>query len=123
LNIFVIDDSADDRLLYRRVLKSAFGDRLNLIEESSGESRLDAVEHAEPDCILFDYFQPGRNGIGVLKRIRLKFPYLPIILLTGQGSEAIAVQSIWEGAQDYITKAEITPDTLVPYVIDSDNSL
>jgi signal transduction histidine kinase len=62
--------------------------------------------------VLLDYSLPGRNGIEVLKRIRLKYPYLPIVLLTGQGSEAIAVESIKQGAQDYITKSNITRDTL-----------
>jgi two-component system CheB/CheR fusion protein len=48
----------------------------------------------------------------VLKLIRLKHPHLPVILLTGQGSEAIAIRSMKEGAQDYITKAAITPEML-----------
>jgi signal transduction histidine kinase len=112
LDVLVIDDSDDDRMLYRRILKGAFGDRLNLIEETSSESGLGAIEKTEPHCVLLDYSLPGRNGIEVLKRIRSTHPYLPIILLTGQGNEAIAAQSIKEGAQDYITKAEITSDAL-----------
>jgi signal transduction histidine kinase len=112
LNVLAIDDNIDDLRLYRRVLDKAFGDLLHLAEEASGESGLDAIENAEPSCVLLDYSLPGRNGIEVLKRIRPKHPYLPVILLTGQGSESVAVQSLKEGAQDYITKAEITPDTL-----------
>jgi signal transduction histidine kinase len=112
VSVLVIDDSIDDRLLYRRVLNKAFGDRLKLSEAPSGESGLDGIEKADPCCILLDYSLPGRNGIEVLKRIRLDYPYLPVVLMTGQGSEAIAVQSIKEGAQDYITKEEITSETL-----------
>jgi signal transduction histidine kinase len=112
LNLLVIDDSHDDRLLYRRVLKEAFGDRLRLMEETGGEEGIGAIDRAEPDCVLLDYSLPGRNGIEVMKRIRLKHPHLAIIMLTGQGNEAIATQSIKEGAQDYIIKAEITRDTL-----------
>jgi signal transduction histidine kinase len=112
LNIFVIDDSADDRALYRRALKEAFGATLSLAEEASGERGLAAIEKAEPDCVLLDYSLPGHNGIEVLKRIRSRHPHLPVILLTGQGNEAIAVQAMKEGAQDYITKAAITPETL-----------
>jgi signal transduction histidine kinase len=112
VSVLVVDDSADDRLLYRRVLNKVFGDRLKLSEAPSGESGLDGIVNAEPCCVLLDYSLPGRNGIEVLKQIRLDYPYLPVVLMTGQGSEAIAVQSIKEGAQDYITKEEITPDTL-----------
>jgi signal transduction histidine kinase len=112
LSVLVIDDSSDDRMLYRRVLKEAFIDRLRITEEASGESGLAAIEKSEPHCVLLDYSLPGRNGIDVLKRIRAKHKYLPVILLTGQGNEAVAVQSMKEGAQDYITKAAITADTL-----------
>jgi signal transduction histidine kinase len=112
LNVLVIDDSVDDRMLYRRVLKEAFGERLILVEEASGESGLGAIERTEPCCVLLDYSLPGRNGIEVLKLIRLKHPHLPVILLTGQGSEAIAIRSMKEGAQDYITKAAITAEML-----------
>jgi signal transduction histidine kinase len=112
LNVLVIDDSDDDRKLYQRVLRLAFGDRLNLLEETNGESGLDAIEKAEPHCVLLDYSLPGRDGIEVLRRIRNKHLHLPIIILTGQGNEAIAARSIKEGAQDYITKSEITPEAL-----------
>jgi signal transduction histidine kinase len=112
LAVLVIDDNVDDRLLYRRVLKKAFGDRLSLAEEASGERGLDAIAKTEPRCVLLDYSLPGRNGIEVLKLIRLKHPHLPVILLTGQGSEAIAIRSMKEGAQDYITKATITVELL-----------
>jgi signal transduction histidine kinase len=112
LDVLVIDDSVDDRMFYRRVLKEAFGERLSLAEETSGERCLEAIEKTEPRCVLLDYSLPGRNGIEVLKRIRLKYPHLAVILLTGQGSEAIAVRSMKEGAQDYITKATITPEML-----------
>jgi CheY-like chemotaxis protein len=112
LNLLVIDDSVDDRMLYRRALTGAFGKRLNLTEEASGDNALDAIEHAEPLCVLLDYSLPGRNGIEVLKRIRAKHKHLAVVLLTGQGNEDIAVRAMKEGAQDYITKATITSETL-----------
>jgi PAS domain S-box-containing protein len=112
VNVLVIDDSEDDRELYRRVLKAAFGGRLNFLEETNGSSGLNAIEKVKPNCVLLDYSLPGQNGIEVLKRIRNTHPHLPIILLTGQGNEAIAAQSIKDGAQDYITKGEITTETL-----------
>jgi signal transduction histidine kinase len=65
-----------------------------------------------PGCVLLDYSLPGRHGIEVLKRIRPNHPHLPVILLTGQGNEAIAVQAMKEGAQDYIIKTSITAETL-----------
>jgi signal transduction histidine kinase len=112
VRVLVIDDSIDDRMLYRRTLKKVFGDRLSITEQPTGENMLQVIEKADPSCVLLDYSLPGQNGIELLKLIRTTYLHLPVILMTGQGSEAIAVQSIKEGAQDYITKAEVNPDTL-----------
>jgi len=112
LAILVIDDNEEDRMLCQRSLKSALGDSLLFMEAGNGESGLEAIEKHTPGCILLDYSLPGRNGIEVLKRIRAKHPYLPVIMLTGQGNEAIAVESMKEGAQDYIVKSAITPEAL-----------
>ena len=112
LKLLLIDDSDDDRELCSRVLRLAFGDRLILVEETSGDCGLAAIENTAQDCILLDYSLPGRNGIEVLKRIRSRHPHLPVIMLTGAGSAGIAAQSIKEGAEDYITKADITPGVL-----------
>jgi signal transduction histidine kinase len=112
LTVLVIDDSSDDRMLYRRVLREAFGDRLRFLEEGSGESGLAVIAKGEPRCVLLDYSLPGRNGIEVLKRIRVAHKHLPVILLTGQGNEFVAVQAMKEGAQDYITKTAITAESL-----------
>jgi DNA-binding NtrC family response regulator len=106
IKICVIDDSEDDRMLYRRALSAAFGARLQLVEADSGEVGYEAIVKAEPSCVLLDYSLPGRNGVEVLKRIRAAYPHLPVVMLTGQGNEAVAVQSMREGAQDYITKAD-----------------
>src|SRR4029077_14925279 len=58
LSLLVIDDSADDRVLYRRVLKEAFGERLSFAEEASGDSGLRTIEKAQPVCVLLDYSLP-----------------------------------------------------------------
>ena len=112
LTVLIIDDSEDDRLLCHRSLKEALGITLQVVEAGSSESGLQAIEKYSPDCIMLDYSLPGHNGIEVLKRIRAKYPYLLVVILTGQGNEAIAVESMKEGAQDYIAKNAITPQML-----------
>ena len=107
VTILVIDDNVDDRELCSRVLKKVLGDRLRLVEAGSGERGLQAIEEHAPDCVLLDYSLPGHNGIEVLRRIRAKHAHLPVIMLTGQGNEAVAVMSMKEGAQDYIAKSAI----------------
>ncbi len=116
-SVLVIDDNEDDRLLYRRVLQKSTEGRYNVSEADDGETGLKLIESAPPDCVLLDYSLPGRNGIEVLKRLRSQHPFIPVVMLTGQGNEAVAVAAIHEGAQNYIAKSTITADNL-PRVIE-----
>src|SRR5688500_5804731 len=111
-NILVIEDNEDDRLLYRRTLYSIFGDACYLAEADNGDAGLACVDEYPPDCILLDYSLPGRNGIEILKRIHSKHPFMPIIMLTGQGNEKLAVDAIKHGAQNYISKSNMAPEAL-----------
>jgi len=113
LHILIIDDDTGDRIECQRALKSAWGVRMRFMEAPSGESGLELIEKQVMDCVLLDYTLPGgMNGIEVLKRIRLKHPYLPVVIIDGKGDDAIAVQAMQEGAQDYIPKANITPESI-----------
>jgi signal transduction histidine kinase len=112
-NILVIDDSEDDRLLYRRSLKKCTGFSYVVTEAADGEEGLVCVDKEVFACVLLDYSLPGRNGVEILKRIRVKHPFVPVVMLTGLGNEKVAVAAMLEGAQNYICKAHIDPQTLV----------
>jgi len=111
--ILVIDDSEDDRLLYKRCLqKSAVAASYTVSETASGEDGLAQIDKEPFACVLLDYSLPGRNGVEILKRIRAKHPFVPVVMLTGLGNEKVAVAAMQEGAQNYIAKATIDPQTL-----------
>lgn len=110
--VLVIDDNEDDRLLYRRTLRSIFSEHVQLIEAQDGDGGLAALSDYTPDCVLLDYSLPGRNGIEVLKLLHERHPFIPVIMLTGQGNEKVAVAAMKHGAQNYISKSNISPETL-----------
>src|SRR5262245_13492724 len=110
--ILVIDDSEDDQLLYRRCLQKSVAARYQVSEASHGEEGLARLENDAFACVLLDYSLPGRNGVEILKRIRTRHSFVPVVMLTGQGSEKVAVAAMQEGAQNYISKGSITPETL-----------
>jgi CheY-like chemotaxis protein len=112
MKILIIDDSEDDRFLYRRSLQHEGAEDYKIFEAENGEEGLQIIADETPDCILLDYSLPGRDGIEVLKRIRSKHPFIPVVMLTGQGNEAIAVKAIHEGAQNYINKSTITSESI-----------
>lgn len=112
IGVLIIDDSEDDRELYRRTLAKSAGSNYEIAEAEDGEAGLARLDEQSPDCVLLDYSLPGRNGVEVLKRLRARHPFVPVVMLTGQGSETVAVTAMQEGAQNYISKATITPEAL-----------
>jgi signal transduction histidine kinase/DNA-binding response OmpR family regulator len=112
VKVLIIDDSPDDQLIYRRALSKATETNYDLIEAEDGDRGIARLEADGPDCVLLDYSLPGRNGLEVLKRIRQKYPFVPVAMLTGQGNETVAVAAMHEGAQNYITKSTITPESI-----------
>lgn len=112
LAILVIDDDKGDRIACQRTLKAALGNSLQFIEADNGKSGLEHIQADAPHFVMLDYSMPNYNGIEVLQCIRAKHPYLPVIMLTDNGSKAIATQSIEEGAQEYVIRSTVTPETL-----------
>lgn len=112
IRILVIDDSSDDRDLYWRALNKNAHAHYEITGAQDGEKGLVLIEERAPDCVLLDYSLPGRDGIEVLKRIHTRHPHIPVVMLTGQGNEAVAVTAMRAGAQNYISKSAITPDAI-----------
>lgn len=56
------------------------------------------------DLLLLDYRLPGESGLEVLKELRINHIDIPVIMVTGQGDEEVALQAIRLGAADYIIK-------------------
>lgn len=110
--VLIIDDSEDDRLLYRRALAKGVEATYDIFDAEEGEAGLGRIAKEPPDCVLLDYSLPGRNGVEVLKRLRAAHPFVPVVMVTGQGNETIAVAAILAGAQNYLSKAAISTETI-----------
>ena len=70
----------------------------------SGEEAVARMERQEPEIVLLDLRLPGMDGLATLKAIRARNPSIEVIMLTGHGSIDSAIESIREGAFDYVTK-------------------
>jgi len=112
IKLLIVDDSEDDRMFYKRELQKNRDTQYIVSETDSGENILPFIVAEQPACILLDYSLPGHNGIEILKHIRSKHLYIPVVMLTGQGNEVVAVSAIQEGAQNYIAKSNITSESL-----------
>lgn len=108
ISVLIIDDSVDDRTLYKRALGKVSAAEYLVDEATEGKAGIARCIERKPDCILLDYSLPGLDGIAVLREIRTHYPHLPIVMLTGQGNESVAVEVMKAGAQDYLIKDSIS---------------
>jgi signal transduction histidine kinase/CheY-like chemotaxis protein len=112
--ISIVDDSAVDRFTYRRYLESASNLDWQIVDCESAEDALDLCNRNCPDVILLDYLLPATNGLELLQELTQRLGTLPIIImLTGQGNEAVAVAAMKLGVQDYLIKGNLTAQSLV----------
>jgi PAS domain S-box-containing protein len=111
LRILVVDDDEVDRMAVRRALRSA-GVAAHVAEAETVEAALAALADGELDAVFLDYQLPGGDGLRVLKRAREAGFRAPVIVLTGQSDDQVAVELMKAGASDYLTKGSLTPERL-----------
>ena len=112
--VMLVEDSEVDRAVYRRYLEADREYNYHFVEAETGELALELYPLYRPDMILLDYMLPDIDGLEWLSLWQQKYceHLCPIIVLTGQGNESIAVQFIQLGAADYLVKSEITKERL-----------
>jgi len=69
-----------------------------------GEQALQRVEDDIPDVMVLDLKMPGIDGLEVLRRVKKAYPQIPVIILTGHGSEKDEAEARRLGAFDYLQK-------------------
>ncbi len=111
IRLLIVDDSPEDRELYRRLLAQDREHAYEILEAETGEEGLDVARERSPDCLLLDYRLPDVDGLEFLSRL-LAEKLVAVIVLTGQGNEAVAVEAMKSGAQDYLLKGSVTRDRL-----------
>lgn len=106
LRILIIDDDEFDRMNIRRELGKA-GVMATFVDAPNAEKALAALAAEKFDCIFLDYLLPKMDGLNLLREIRSKGIHTPIIVVTSQGDERIAVDVMKSGGTDYLTKDQI----------------
>lgn len=104
IRILHIDDSAHDRLLVKDALEKESNDFV-LVGVDTREKFEKHLFESDFDLVLSDFNILGFDGLQVLKIVKDKKPDMPVIIVTGTGSEEIAIQAMKMGASDYIIKS------------------
>ena len=102
--VHVVDDDAAMRDSLRMLLEvSGFA----VLTHDSATAFLDGIDvgtAAGPVCVLTDIRMPEVDGLEMLRRLRQQGVRLPVIVMTGEGDIAIAVQAMKSGAGDFLEK-------------------
>ena len=98
--LLIVEDSPSDQRIYRRTLHD-----FEIRFADSGEAALECLRREPFDAVILDFDLPGLDGAQVLSRIRDGLALdLPVVIVTGGGSEDLAVGLLKQGADDYVTK-------------------
>lgn len=113
-DILIVDDSATDRALAGGLLRQESGFEVRYA--TGAHEALREIDQRCPDVVLTDLNMPDLDGLELLKAIHKRHPDLPVILMTGRGSEWTAVQALRTGAASYVPKdslAQLLVETVV----------
>lgn len=108
-----MDDGLEDRETYTRLLKNGLGESsYHIVESATGQEGIQLCKEESPDCILLDYLLPDMDGLEFLTLLKEKGYPGAVVMLTGQGSEKVAVAAMKGGAQDYLVKDNFSSEML-----------
>jgi two-component system nitrogen regulation response regulator NtrX len=99
--ILVIDDEPAIRDSLRMILEY---EDYQFVGAASGQEALDVLQRERPDVVLLDIKMPGVDGMEVLRKLRAIDETLPVIMISGHGTTATAVEAIRSGAIDFLDK-------------------
>jgi two-component system nitrogen regulation response regulator NtrX len=99
--VLVVDDESDIRSSLRMILEY---EGYEFSEASSGEQALTRLETERPDLVLVDIKMPRMDGLEILARVKQSDPALPIVVISGHGTIATAVEATRLGAFDFMEK-------------------
>lgn len=104
IRILLVDDHAVVRAGYRRFLEQEPGYEV-VAECASGEEAYVLLQTRMPDIVVLDLTMPGGGGLSTLRRLKIRWPLLPVLVCSMHDNLAFAVQAMRAGANGYVTKS------------------
>jgi CheY-like chemotaxis protein len=111
LSVLLVEDDRADALLVEELIADAAVDIEFAWKATVSEAERELARN-RPDCVLLDLNLPDANGIDALERICTADPNIPIVVLTGLNDEHFGISAVASGAQDYLVKGRVEPETL-----------
>ncbi|MGE3508659.1 MAG: response regulator [Vicinamibacterales bacterium] len=113
LRVLVVDDAGEHAELVRQMIRfaGAWPDAMVDTARSYADA-LEAIARGHYDLAFFDYWLGSEDGLRLLREVRQRGHHVPVIVLTGHGAEDVAVDAMKAGAADYLSKSNLTTETI-----------
>lgn len=112
ISVFLIEDNPAESRLVEEMLKQSQTQRFELVRFENLFPALEQISKLKPDVILLDLGLGDSQGLETLRKAVKKISQIPIVILTMLTDEAISLQALQEGAQDYLIKAQLSAPLL-----------
>lgn len=103
--ILIVDDSEVDRRIVGGLLEKLPDFQLEFAK--NGREAISCLRRGVPDLVVTDLQMPERDGLELVRAIRLHYSQVPVILMTAHGSDDLAVEALEEGAVGYVSKSQL----------------
>ena len=111
--LYVEDDPLDARLVQEELRLADSRTRVNLEWVDRLETGLGQLAVRQVDAILLDLDLPDSTGLDTLQRTLRSAPSVPVVVMTGRTDEAVGIQAMEAGAQDYLIKGQVDGRLLI----------
>ncbi|MHC4513548.1 MAG: response regulator [Planctomycetota bacterium] len=111
IRVLIVDDNRADRTLCRELILRVCD--CSVVESNTVVEALELYRAHNPDLVLLDYYLPGQVGLEFLRVLeKEQGTPLPVVMLTGEGNEQVAVDVMKHGALDYLPKSALSTESL-----------
>jgi diguanylate cyclase (GGDEF)-like protein/PAS domain S-box-containing protein len=107
LRVLLVEDNPGDARLVE-ILLAEVGSSSGFEVSQAGrlDEALESLDRSDFDVILLDLSLPDSSGLETVDRMRAAVSQVPVVVLSGQDDEAVALQAVQSGAQDYLIKGQ-----------------
>jgi signal transduction histidine kinase len=113
IRILLVEDDPEDAEYLAAILDRAHDVQFEIERVDRLSSALTAATKTRPDVVLLDLTLPDAEGLKTVRRARLGFGSIPFLVLTGFHDEALGVDAVQEGAQDYLVKDKLDAGLII----------
>jgi diguanylate cyclase (GGDEF)-like protein len=112
MTVLLIEDSDVDSALVDRMMASVSGVEIGLEVQPTLAGGLARLAHDGVDLVLLDLSLPDSRGLATFARLQAAAPALPVIVMSADEDDALALEAVRLGAQDYLAKGHVTTASL-----------